>query len=607
MRKWLGVAFAASLIISTIVPSYAQNAKPFVDVPAGHWALPAINRLAAEGILEGIDIGGRAYYQGPRSITRYEVAVALARLLDTIQRTNGPTQQQIVDMISGSPDLQALLRGPQGIQGAPGKDGAPGAAGTNGANGKDGANGTNGTNGTNGVNGKDGANGKDGTTGISPEELQSIRQLLAEFRADIQAVQNSMTALDARVTALEGSIGAPIRVGLSGGIRMGGMGLNVPFVSKDANGEDNALWQAIQGSGSVIDTSLVKDAYKGSRFAVNMLDVMLDGKVGDKVTAGADLRVISPVIVDMSNANIANPYFPFSMNNPESVNLRTWWGSVNTTVLGQNIDITAGRRSETLGQGLLISTDRDPQLTASIASAGDGPIIYGISAGFINPSVSITANDALGFTYLGWKSDNFSVTGEYLISGIGDERGWGVNAKANVFGVGIFGEYAEMIHQPSGATTSAVGWVVGADLMKDWNNLDVSASYGMLDHGFNPGFSQLSPYSSINAYDIDWLDRPLFLNPQNVAKGQEITAKWQINDGLSLKGRVYWGNPFGYVHADAVYGATLAQSLGNGVTASLSYYLRQLDMEFFTGVSPSLIPDQKQTVKLLRGELSFKL
>ena len=55
---------------------YAAN--PFSDVPAGHWAYDAVNKLAAEGVIEGYP-GGT--YGGDRLMTRYEMAQIVAKAM----------------------------------------------------------------------------------------------------------------------------------------------------------------------------------------------------------------------------------------------------------------------------------------------------------------------------------------------------------------------------------------------------------------------------------------------------------------------------------------------------------------------------------------------
>ena len=53
-------------------------ANPFSDVPAGHWAYNAVTMLAAEGINEGY---GDGTFRGDNNITRYEAATMLSKIL----------------------------------------------------------------------------------------------------------------------------------------------------------------------------------------------------------------------------------------------------------------------------------------------------------------------------------------------------------------------------------------------------------------------------------------------------------------------------------------------------------------------------------------------
>ena len=53
MKKTLLLAMTMAMGIT--VSAYAAN--PFSDVPAGHWAYDAVNKLAAEGVVEGYPDG----------------------------------------------------------------------------------------------------------------------------------------------------------------------------------------------------------------------------------------------------------------------------------------------------------------------------------------------------------------------------------------------------------------------------------------------------------------------------------------------------------------------------------------------------------------------
>ena len=74
MKKSLVLAMAMALGVTA--SAYAAN--PFSDVPAGHWAYDAVNKLAAEGVVDGYPDGT---YGGDRLMTRYEMAQIVAKAM----------------------------------------------------------------------------------------------------------------------------------------------------------------------------------------------------------------------------------------------------------------------------------------------------------------------------------------------------------------------------------------------------------------------------------------------------------------------------------------------------------------------------------------------
>ena len=74
MKKTLLLAMTIAMGITA--SAYAAN--PFSDVPAGHWAYDAVNKLAAEGVVEGYPDGS---YGGDRLMTRYEMAQIVAKAM----------------------------------------------------------------------------------------------------------------------------------------------------------------------------------------------------------------------------------------------------------------------------------------------------------------------------------------------------------------------------------------------------------------------------------------------------------------------------------------------------------------------------------------------
>ena len=74
MKKSLVLAMAMALGVTA--SAYAAN--PFSDVPAGHWAYDAVNKLAAAAVVDGYPDGT---YGGDKLMTRYEMAQIVAKAM----------------------------------------------------------------------------------------------------------------------------------------------------------------------------------------------------------------------------------------------------------------------------------------------------------------------------------------------------------------------------------------------------------------------------------------------------------------------------------------------------------------------------------------------
>lgn len=80
-------------------------AQPFADVPTNHWAYDAIAELAAKGLVEGYPDGT---FKGDRAMTRYEMAMIVARLLSRIESIQIPAPAPAPQVTKA--DLDALQR-----------------------------------------------------------------------------------------------------------------------------------------------------------------------------------------------------------------------------------------------------------------------------------------------------------------------------------------------------------------------------------------------------------------------------------------------------------------------------------------------------------------
>ncbi len=104
MRK-LALSIAAILVLAVVSPAFAQ---PFADVPTDHWAFDAIAELAAKGIIEGFPDGT---FKGDRGVTRYEVAMIVARILARIEaiKIPGPAAPAPAPQVTRA-DVQTIQR-----------------------------------------------------------------------------------------------------------------------------------------------------------------------------------------------------------------------------------------------------------------------------------------------------------------------------------------------------------------------------------------------------------------------------------------------------------------------------------------------------------------
>ncbi len=132
----LALAVAATLVLAVVSPVFAQ---PFADVPTDHWAFDAIAELAAKGIIEGFPDGT---FKGDRGVTRYEVAMIVARILARIEAIKIP--------------------GPAPAPAAPAPQ-------------------------------------------VTRADVQTIQRLVNEFRAELAALGVRVTAVEEELTALKGT------------------------------------------------------------------------------------------------------------------------------------------------------------------------------------------------------------------------------------------------------------------------------------------------------------------------------------------------------------------------------------------------------------------
>ncbi len=704
MRKLVGV-LTASLLLSLAIPSFAANAagQAFTDVPANHWGDQAVNLLAEKGIVEGTGKG--AVYEGQRPMTRYEVAMALARMLDVVQGmiNEGKNVEAIKKAIMNDPEVRNVLKGDKGVDGKNGKDGANGANGNNGTNGKDGvngkdgapgkdgvngANGTNGKDGVNGTNGKDGANGKDGlngkdgkagekgepgetkivnaqgqtvstltdaqkatldsaskflgsytsidalnklinapkSAGVTEDEkatLVKVKELLNQYGPELSKIRSDIRALEDEVNKLKGASGkkgTAVTISIAGGMRYGLQGTSLTL-NKDTQvaADDLAIFNAVGAPNS--DLTLEKDVLKGTRYGVYTSDIKFDAKANDKFNANVTMRVISPLQVTATPystpastlSNLPHTYYykvnttypnagADSYTNPDAISVWEWYGEYSSNIFGKDVQTTFGRKAVNVGSGLLIDTARAPQVNITADTTFNDFTVEG-SIGLLDKASNQRTYDPANvedtYSYLAssWKNDdlwalkNVDVTGGLLISGLGSEIGISLDGSATIpfGGRNVFFNVANMFKK-AGDDGSAYAFVLGGDLVtsEDVDGLKVTAKYGKLSQTYRPVFSALYPYAAINAFDTNWIDRAMFLDPENVTTGWELNANYDWKNDYSFGLRMYLGNHVTWntttlktntEKADTCTAISVKKKINDSVTANLVYARRGLNLE----------------------------
>ena len=161
-------------VVVMAAPAFAQNA--FSDVPTDHWAYSAVEQLANVGLIEGYPDGT---FKGKRTLTRYEYAVIIARLLpylgdDSLSVNSFATKKDLDDYAKLS-DIKGL----------------------------------------------------DHSGCVTKHDLEIIGKLATEFKSELDALGVDVNALTADVNALKSRVSAledeQARVKINGNLTVGGI------------------------------------------------------------------------------------------------------------------------------------------------------------------------------------------------------------------------------------------------------------------------------------------------------------------------------------------------------------------------------------------------
>ncbi len=97
MNRLAALVVVSSLALGMMIGlGRAGLATPFSDVPANHWAYQYIQSLAADGIIDGYPDGT---FKGDRPLTRYEMAVVVARAVAKLQENQSGVSKEDLEKL----------------------------------------------------------------------------------------------------------------------------------------------------------------------------------------------------------------------------------------------------------------------------------------------------------------------------------------------------------------------------------------------------------------------------------------------------------------------------------------------------------------------------
>jgi len=513
------VAPNLSAVKAQDAPAAAAPAE-YPDVPRGHWAYNAIDRLSQAGIVEGLPNGN---YVGNKPMTRYEFAVAIARLLERGGGGNG-TQGD---------------RGERGETGPRGEAGAQGPRGENAPN------------------------------TITKEEVNELLAALRrEFADELARLGVRVDALEGRVSNLENRINAPARVTITPSIlhRTG----TATYISQtNVAGQPGAFGpsgagrsivngNAFAGAGATLPRPPYtafpdrQERFANMKYSYTEFELRLTDRITDRLSVTGALRSLGSTQEDAWTGEAAGGGFGGAAYIREAYAVadlsdRSFLGIKGLTGI-------LGRQRTKIGQGLLYDNDLAP--TDQIhGSFNIGPVSIN---GFIGSNNNQTLTGSGNHPYL--------TSG--AVANIGVRNNPNVPAALQGDPNGLFGL------SPAAARSGAVVGFPGADIPNypDDNEAGVRAGFNLFRIAGQPvsvGVTRVFDGVAGQQGDSADITIPLF----NRTIGFEYVRQRQY---------AYGGNTQGNPHA---YNLTVPLFRSRILDANFAYGKADNDFEYFVSSS----------------------
>lgn len=438
--------------------------------------------------------------------------------------------------------LDALPGGAK--DGTPGKDGAPGTGGTAGPAGPKGAD---------GAAGKDGAPGKDAKVDealiatLVKKLLDEFKDDLADLRQDVDYLQDDVYDLTDRVTYIEEAMKGPkvfgwldYRIGMIGDL--------------DFDHDYDNLTAAVGISGQITDE------------VAGTIKLMVRDSCDDTLEYVDDIAA-EKVWLDEAYITYARGSFPRGTH-------------------------TLGRQYVRFGNGILVDDQRQSQQGWRCQTAD----LFGTSLGFDvfagaarydweDPkSGNVYPSDGYVAARLAYDTSRGDFGINYLGSGYGEERGWGLDYTGSIFGHAIAIDYGRLTQDVGNTSTfdDADAWMVDLELLKG-RSWAVNGFYSTAESAYNPYSSVLNPY-------FEWLDPRGFAGAK--AAGAFPWERWLRNTPIAAGYDVLGGTldfaigstPFTFCYYDvdfetgtsspaydALYALSATRELADGVNMTFTY------------------------------------
>lgn len=648
MCKGIGLLLAAlALLVAVSAPASAQGA--FADVPTNHWAYNAIQTLAEQGLVEGYPDG---FFHGQRPMTRYEFAQAIARL---------------------SVKIEERITAAGGVQGKQGEQGIPGPPGGITPEQQELLNRLE----------KEFAPELKALRTDLDALTERVAALEETEVALPKITVSGDSSVRFGLYGDELNIGSEEVTGYPYPWFVGGwFDPDLPFGAinfRDPEGELRGF--SIPISDALKDAYKANDFFTQRtrlHFTGDLTDdlsvhttILADPRSNQTSALYDTLYGFSEDTID-NTLGFRSPNDFYSDGIMDTVRVDEAWMKLRSNWLVP-WELTAGKQYFSFGQGLMVNNSqqatkagridiglgRSIQVIA-VMGALDREAFFSQSASDLSlpppDATEISGQDNINYFRIAFPLGSWEIGGGLLDTGFRAESGWNADVKGRIFGnLQIAGEFAQLNDFPDGSDVTPTGvslssedtaWIVGAGWDSDNFGLgaryaDVDALYAFGPGGFDPvgflavanasvvpttGFgylnlplSSLHPLEEFNPHYINWLERPLFVDPTNVVRGWEVSGSWKnaLGKDSPISFRYYDGDAFSeeflgwlfvngagprpeeHRDADRVWSVAFSKKINDNLRANLVYGQRAVEnvMSPTTGFGDD-------DIKVVRGEFA---